>query len=106
MLTLELMQVVSVGAQHHWPWEAIVIFGYTGIGMITVGLSVISVTYAVDSYKPIAGQIMTTCTVFKNTFDVSSDPSNCSLLSDPTYKRVPVRYDLLAQRLGGFCWIH
>ena len=60
--------VVGVGYQRQWPWQAIVVLGYTCIGIQTVSLPTIAVAYAVDCYKPISGEILVICTVFKNTF--------------------------------------
>lgn len=58
--------VVSVGYQNHWPWEAIVLVGYTCAGIQVAALPSISSTYAVDSYKPIAGSLFVSITVNKN----------------------------------------
>lgn len=63
--------VIVLGYQHTWPWEAIVVFGYTCVGLQVVALPTIAVAYAVDSYKPISGEILVICTVFKNTFGFS-----------------------------------
>jgi MFS family permease len=60
--------VVALGYQRGWPWQAIVLVGYTCIGIQVVSLPTIAVAYAVDSYKPISGEILVICTVFKNTF--------------------------------------
>lgn len=60
--------VVGLGYKYQWPWEAIVIFGYTCIGVQVVALPTIAVAYAVDSYKPISGEILVITTVWKNTF--------------------------------------
>jgi len=60
--------VIGLGYRYQWPWEAIVIFGYTCVGIQVVALPTIAVAYAVDSYKPISGEILVICTVFKNTF--------------------------------------
>ena len=60
--------VVGVGYHNIWPWQSIIIFGYTCIGIQTVALPTIAVAYAVDCYKPISGEILVICTVFKNTF--------------------------------------
>ncbi|OZJ04080.1 hypothetical protein BZG36_03380, partial [Bifiguratus adelaidae] len=38
------------------------------VGIICISVSTIAVTYAVDCYKPVAGQIMVISTVVKNTF--------------------------------------
>ncbi|EDN04980.1 predicted protein [Histoplasma mississippiense (nom. inval.)] len=58
--------VVAFGYEHKWDWKIIVIIGYTAIGIQVAALPSISSTYAVDSYKPIAGSIFVTITVNKN----------------------------------------
>ncbi|KAK9446899.1 MFS general substrate transporter [Limtongia smithiae] len=64
--------VIGIGFDHGWPWQAIIIIGFGGIGLLNVSLSTIGITYAVDSYKPVAGQIMTVATVLKNTMGFGS----------------------------------
>jgi hypothetical protein len=46
----------------------VIIVGYTCIGIQVIALPTVAVAYAVDSYKPISGEILVICTVFKNTF--------------------------------------
>jgi hypothetical protein len=58
--------VVSVGYQRKWPWEAIVIIGFTCAGIQVAALPGIVSTYAVDSYKPVAGSLFVAITVNKN----------------------------------------
>lgn len=58
--------VVSVGYQQKWPWQAIVIIGYPAAGIAVATLPSISSTYAVDSYKPVAGSLFVAITVNKN----------------------------------------
>jgi MFS family permease len=58
--------VVAIGYQNHWPWQAIVIIGFTCAGIQVAGLPAISSTYAVDSYKPVAGSLFVSITVNKN----------------------------------------
>lgn len=58
--------VVSVGYQNKWPWEAIVIIGYACAGIQVAALPAIASTYAVDSYKPVAGSLFVSITVNKN----------------------------------------
>ena len=41
-------------------------FGFTG--MLVIAIPTIGLTYAVDSYKPVAGEILVVATVVKNTF--------------------------------------
>lgn len=58
--------VVAVGYQRHWPWQAIVVIGFTCAGIQVAGLPAIVSTYAVDSYKPVAGSLFVSMTVNKN----------------------------------------
>ncbi|KAF2104672.1 serine/threonine kinase 16 [Rhizodiscina lignyota] len=58
--------IVSVGYQNHWPWEAIVIIGFACAGIQVAALPSIVSTYAVDSYKPVAGSLFVSMTVNKN----------------------------------------
>ncbi|KAL4923699.1 putative MFS transporter [Aspergillus undulatus] len=53
--------VVAYGYEYKWDWRAIVI-----IGIQVAALPAIISTYAVDSYKPVAGSIFVTITVNKN----------------------------------------
>lgn len=58
--------IVSVGYENHWPWEVIVLIGYSCAGIQVAALPSISSTYAVDSYKPVAGSLFVSITVNKN----------------------------------------
>lgn len=58
--------VVAVGYQKHWPWQAIVIVGFGAAGLQVAALPSIASTYAVDSYKPVAGSLFVAITVNKN----------------------------------------
>ena len=58
--------VVAFGYQYKWPWEVIVLVGFTCAGIQVAAIPAIATTYAVDSYKPVAGSIMVTITVNKN----------------------------------------
>jgi hypothetical protein len=58
--------IVAVGYDRKWPWEVIVIIGYTCSGIQTAALPGIVSTYAVDSYKPVAGSLFVAITVNKN----------------------------------------
>lgn len=58
--------IVSVGYERQWPWQAIVIIGYTCAGIQVAALPGIASTYAVDSYKPVAGSLFVAITVNKN----------------------------------------
>lgn len=58
--------VVAFGYEHKWRWEVIVIIGYTCAGIQVAALPGIVSTYAVDSYKPVAGSLFVAITVNKN----------------------------------------
>ncbi|EXJ95080.1 hypothetical protein A1O1_00198 [Capronia coronata CBS 617.96] len=58
--------IVSVGYEHQWPWQAIVIIGYTCAGIQVSAIPGMVSTYAVDSYKPVAGSLFVSITVNKN----------------------------------------
>ena len=58
--------IVSVGYENHWPWQAIVVIGFTCAGIQVAALPSIVSTYAVDSYKPVAGSLFVSITVNKN----------------------------------------
>ncbi|KAK5115255.1 hypothetical protein LTR62_001455 [Meristemomyces frigidus] len=58
--------VVAFGCQQKWPWQAIVVIGFTCAGIQVAALPAIVTTYAVDSYKPVAGSLMVAITVNKN----------------------------------------
>jgi MFS family permease len=58
--------VVAVGYDDTWPWQAIVIVGYSCLGLQVAALPSIASTYAIDSYKPITGSMFVTITINKN----------------------------------------
>ncbi|KAF7556518.1 hypothetical protein G7Z17_g1374 [Cylindrodendrum hubeiense] len=58
--------ITAIGYQRHWPWPVIVVLGYSCAGIQVAGLPSISSTYAVDSYKPVAGSLFVAITVNKN----------------------------------------
>lgn len=58
--------VVSVGYDRKWSWQVIVIIGYTFAGIQVAALPAMVSTYAVDSYKPVAGSLFVAITVNKN----------------------------------------
>lgn len=55
--------VTAVGYDHHWPWQVIVIIGYSFLGLQVSALPSIASTYAIDSYKPVTGSVFVTITV-------------------------------------------
>lgn len=56
----------AFGYQHQWHWAIIVVIGYTCAGIQVAALPSIASTYAIDSYKPVAGPLMVALTVNKN----------------------------------------
>ncbi|PSR97686.1 major facilitator superfamily domain-containing protein [Coniella lustricola] len=58
--------VTAVGYDRHWPWQVIVIVGYTCLGIQVAALPSIVSTYAVDCYKPVTGSVFVTITINKN----------------------------------------
>lgn len=58
--------IVAFGYDNHWPWQLIVILGYACAGIQVAALPAMVTTYAVDSYKPVAGSLMVSITVNKN----------------------------------------
>lgn len=65
------MVVTAVGYQRAWRWEVIVVVGYGLVGVQVVGIPAVVISYAVDSYKSLPGEIMIAATVVKNSFGVS-----------------------------------
>ncbi|KAL4808585.1 major facilitator superfamily domain-containing protein [Aspergillus unguis] len=57
----------GLAMQNTWPWPVLVVVGYGISGMTMTSAPAIAVAYAVDSYKPLAGELMIVGTVFKNT---------------------------------------
>ena len=55
--------VTVVGYDRHWPWQVIVILGYTLLGIQVTSLPSIASTYAIDSYKPVTGSLFVAITV-------------------------------------------
>lgn len=60
--------VAGLGWEHQWPWPVIVVVGFGFSGVLVMAIPTIGLTYAIDSYKPVAGQITVVGTVVKNTF--------------------------------------
>jgi MFS family permease len=58
--------ITAVGYDRHWHWALIVVLGWTCTGIQVAALPAIFSTYAVDSYKPVAGAIFVAITVNKN----------------------------------------
>lgn len=82
-------KVFSVGLQEKWPWPAVIIIGFGFVGIQVVAIPTITITYAIDCYRPISGEIMAIATVCKNTFGVSRfhfRKSSYNLLIQCAYK--------------------
>lgn len=88
-----------MGVQDKWPWPAVVVVGFGLVGVQVVAIPTIVITYAIDSYKPVTGEIMVIATVCKNTFGVSLSEGGTHLY--PSNLHNVVWYDLLYERLGG-----
>ncbi|KAJ5825424.1 MFS transporter [Penicillium riverlandense] len=58
--------IIAFGYQREWDWKPIVIVGYTCAGIQVAALPAIASTYAIDSYKPVAGSVFVAITVNKN----------------------------------------
>jgi hypothetical protein len=58
--------VAAVGMERKWPWEVIVVIAFGAAGMQVASIPSIVSTYAVDSYKPVAGPLFVAITVNKN----------------------------------------
>lgn len=56
----------GIGYQRQWAWGHIVVWGYGFAGFSVTSVPTIAITYAIDCYKPISGEIMVVATVFKN----------------------------------------
>ncbi|KAK9342741.1 major facilitator superfamily domain-containing protein, partial [Lipomyces starkeyi] len=58
--------VASYGYTNAWKWEIIVTIGYFLIGMQVASIPAVATTYAIDCYKPVAGDFLVAATVNKN----------------------------------------
>lgn len=61
------MIVGNVALQRQWPWPVLVVVGFGSTGIASTTVSTIAVSYAIDCYKPISGEIMVVVTIVKNT---------------------------------------
>ncbi|PYH63816.1 MFS general substrate transporter [Aspergillus vadensis CBS 113365] len=50
-----------------WPWPVLLIFAYGLSGLVVSAMSSNAVAYAMDSYKPVSGEIMAVVTIIRNT---------------------------------------
>ncbi|KAM0790327.1 hypothetical protein ACM66B_003212 [Microbotryomycetes sp. NB124-2] len=58
--------ISAVGYARQWSWEVIVIVGYGAIGWQVAAIPALAISYAVDCYKPVAGEYLVAMTVNKN----------------------------------------
>ncbi|KAL4811665.1 major facilitator superfamily domain-containing protein [Aspergillus spinulosporus] len=57
----------GIGYDRQWDWPIIIVVGYGLTGLCVTAVPTIVISYAVDCYKPISGEIMVVATVIKNT---------------------------------------
>ncbi|CAK7198343.1 hypothetical protein SEUCBS139899_001004 [Sporothrix eucalyptigena] len=67
VLGIVAVVVGGLAEQHLWAWPVLIVVGYGISGMCITAAPAIAIAYAVDCYKPIAGEIMLVATVIKNT---------------------------------------
>ena len=60
------MVVTGVGYQQTLSWPVIIIVGYGACGLGATSMPTVAIAYAVDSYRPLSGEIMVVGTVLKN----------------------------------------
>lgn len=66
-LTIIAVTIGGLAEKDSWSWPILVVVGYGISGMCITATPAIAIAYAVDCYKPIAGEIMVVATVIKNT---------------------------------------
>lgn len=66
-LSIIAVTIGGLAEQHLWDWPILVVVGYGISGMCITAAPAIAIAYAIDSYKPVAGEIMVVATVVKNT---------------------------------------
>jgi hypothetical protein len=59
--------VTGIGYERTWSWPVIIVVGYGACGLTSTSMPTIAIAYAVDSYRPLSGEIMVVATVLKNT---------------------------------------
>jgi hypothetical protein len=67
VLTVVGVVVGGCSEKYLWPWPVLLVVGYGLTGVCVTSVPTIAIAYAVDCYKPIAGEIMVVATVLKNT---------------------------------------
>lgn len=73
--------VVAFGYQYEWDWPAIIVIGYGCAGLQVAALPAFASTYAVDSYKPVAGLLFVSITVNKNVSATTSTGLTATVMS-------------------------
>ncbi|KAH7134439.1 major facilitator superfamily domain-containing protein [Dactylonectria macrodidyma] len=58
--------ITAIGYERKWPWQVIVVLGYSCAGIQVAALPSIASTYAVDCYKPVTGSLFVAITVNKS----------------------------------------
>jgi hypothetical protein len=66
VITILSLILGGIGYQRQWAWGHIVVWGYGFGGLSVTSVPTIAISYAIDCYKPISGEIMVVATVCKN----------------------------------------
>jgi hypothetical protein len=66
IITMLSIILGGLAYQRQWAWGHIVVWGYGFAGLSVTTVPTIAITYAIDCYKPISGEIMVVATVCKN----------------------------------------
>jgi hypothetical protein len=66
VITILSLILGGIGYQRKWAWGHIVVWGYGFGGLSVTSVPTIAISYAIDCYKPISGEIMVVATVCKN----------------------------------------
>ena len=72
--------IVALGYEYVWPWPVIIVIGYSFIGCQVTAIPAIAMAYAIDSYKPIAGEFLVSATINKVPYLISKQ-----MLTSRTY---------------------
>ncbi|OJJ44532.1 hypothetical protein ASPZODRAFT_18110 [Penicilliopsis zonata CBS 506.65] len=67
VITVIGVVVGGLAYQNLWSWHIILVIGYGFAGVTVTTVPTIATAYAIDCYKPLAGEIMVVITVIKNT---------------------------------------
>ena len=59
--------VGGVAYQRQWAWPPLLVVGFGGAGLTVTSIPTIVIAYAIECYKPLAGEVMIVVTVIKNT---------------------------------------